>query len=106
MRATIVMALGWGLLLPGCTAFSPDGGMSVVAAIGEQELHSDVIAARTPEQAATARERIARLMRRSLTADAAVQIALFNNRGLQAAYNALGIAEAEMVQASLPPNPT
>ena len=35
-----------------------------------------------------------------------MQIALLNNRGLQAAYNELGIAEAAMVQASLPPNPS
>jgi outer membrane protein TolC len=36
----------------------------------------------------------------------AVQIALLNNRGLQAAYDELGIAEAVRVQQSLPPNPT
>ena len=41
-----------------------------------------------------------------LTADAAVQIALLNNRGLQAAYNELGIAEAQRIQQSLPPNPS
>ena len=46
------------------------------------------------------------MVKRPLTVDAAVQIALLNNRGLQAAYNALGIAEADMVAASLPPNPT
>jgi hypothetical protein len=45
------------------------------------------------------------LIRRPLSADAAVQIALLNNRGLQAAYNDLGLAEAAMVEASLPPNP-
>jgi len=41
-----------------------------------------------------------------LTVDATVQIALLNNRGLQAAYNELALAEANMVQESLPPNPT
>ncbi len=35
-----------------------------------------------------------------------MRIALLNNKGLQAAYNELGIAEAAMVEASLPPNPT
>ncbi|MGH6782768.1 MAG: TolC family protein, partial [Sphingomonadaceae bacterium] len=34
-----------------------------------------------------------------------MQIALLSNRGLQAAFNDLGIAEAQMVAASLPPNP-
>src|SRR5262249_18159984 len=66
----------------------------------------DVVAMRTPEEAQAARARVAALLRRPLTADAAVQVALLNNRGLQAAYNELGLAEAAMVQASLPPNPT
>ncbi len=34
-----------------------------------------------------------------------MQVALLSNAGLQAAYNELGIAEAAMVEASLPPNP-
>ncbi|GEO16315.1 hypothetical protein [Microvirga aerophila] len=45
------------------------------------------------------------MLNRPLTAGAAVQIALLNNRGLQAAYNELGISEAHYVQASLPPSP-
>jgi len=35
----------------------------------------------------------------------AVQILLVNNRGLQAAYNELGIAEAAKVQGMFSPNP-
>src|SRR5712671_3271209 len=46
------------------------------------------------------------LLRRDLTVDTAVQIALLNNRGLQASYNELALAEADLVQDSLPPNPT
>lgn len=56
--------------------------------------------------AAIVREDVHALLARPLTADAAVQIALLNNRGLQAAYNELGISEADYVEASLPPNPT
>jgi outer membrane protein TolC len=44
-------------------------------------------------------------LRRTLNADAAVQIALLNNRGLQAAYDELALAEAQLVEQSLPPNP-
>jgi len=65
-----------------------------------------VLAIRNPEQAAAARAKIERLLSRPLTARAAVQVALLNNRGLQAAYNELGIAETTMVEASLPPSPT
>ncbi|MFK4985599.1 hypothetical protein ACI4B7_27625, partial [Klebsiella pneumoniae] len=45
------------------------------------------------------------LLRRGLTVDTAVQIALLNNRGLQASYNELALAETDLVQESLPPNP-
>jgi hypothetical protein len=35
-----------------------------------------------------------------------VRIAILNNKGLQAAFNELGIAEAVMAEQMLPPNPT
>ncbi|MBM3624454.1 MAG: TolC family protein, partial [Alphaproteobacteria bacterium] len=46
------------------------------------------------------------LLSRPLTIDSAVEIALLNNRGLQAAFNGLGVAEAIMAREKLPPNPT
>jgi outer membrane protein TolC len=102
-----VPLLGLTLFLLGaCQTFSPDGGMDAVANIAGAELNKDVAALRTPEQAAAARARVNGLLRKPLNADAAVQIALLNNAGLQAAYNELGIAEAVMVEASLPPGPS
>jgi outer membrane protein TolC len=101
-----IAATGCALLLAGCVGFSPDGGMSVVANIAGGELRKDVIAVRTEADASEVRSRIEQLLKRPLSANAAVQIALLNNRGLQAAYNELGIAEAARVAASLPPNPT
>jgi outer membrane protein TolC len=94
------------LLTSACQTLSPDGGMVMVSGFAARELKKDVVAIRTPGQAEEVRAHVARLLRRPLTADSAVQIALLNNRGLQAAYNELGLAEAAMVQASLPPNPT
>jgi cobalt-zinc-cadmium efflux system outer membrane protein len=46
------------------------------------------------------------LLRQQLTVDVAVQIALLNNRNLQATYEGLGIAQADLVQAGLLSNPT
>src|SRR6516162_7461869 len=94
------------LLLSACQTFSPDGGMELVASIAGSELNKDVAALRTPDEAEAAHVHVRALLRRTLMAEAAVQIALLNNRGLQAAYNELGIAEAVMVKASLPPSPT
>src|SRR5262245_8371331 len=93
-------------LLSGCTWFSPDAGMGVVTTIAQQELKKDVAAIRSPEEAEAAAATVRRLLNRTLTADTAVQIALLNNRGLQAAYDELAIADAERVGQSLPPNPT
>lgn len=100
------MALGVSLMLADCAAFSPDGGMAPVATYASQELGKDVAAIRNKDDADAARAAVDRLLRHPLTADAAVQIALLNNRRLQAAYNELAVAEADLVQASLPPNPT
>jgi cobalt-zinc-cadmium efflux system outer membrane protein len=50
-------------------------------------------------------QRIEALLVNELTPEAAVQIALFNNRSLQATFGRLGIAQADLVQAGLLPNP-
>jgi outer membrane protein TolC len=100
------MIVGCAALLAGCRTFSPDGGMGPVAAIIGGNLNKDVVAVRTPEDDIFARNAVERLLKKPLTADGAVQIALLNNRGLQAAYNELGIAEAIMVASSRPPAPS
>jgi outer membrane protein TolC len=104
---TVAILVGLAsVLLSGCTWFAPDAGMGVVTTIAQQELNKDAAAIRSPEEAEAASARVRHLLGRPLTADAAVQIALINNRGLQAAYDELAIADAERVGQSLPPNPT
>src|SRR5947199_3247867 len=51
------------------------------------------------------REAIRALLRRTLTVDAAVQVALLNNRELQATFEEIGIAQGELVEAGLLKNP-
>lgn len=80
--------------------------MGVVAAVADQTIGKEVVSIRTEEDAQRVDASVQRLMRRGLTVDTAVQIALLNNRGLQAAYNELALAEADFVGESLPPNPT
>ena len=109
MRRTALQLAGaaaLGLALAGCAWFSPDGGMSVVQDVAGSALGKDVVAVRSPEEAAIVGDAVAHLLRRPLTASAAVEIALLNNRELQAAYNDLGISEAALVRATLPPSPT
>jgi outer membrane protein TolC len=94
------------LFLSGCTTFSPDAGMTVVASVAGETLKKDVVSIRTADDAERANAAVQGLLRRGLTVDTAVQIALLNNRALQASYNELALAEAELVGESLPPNPT
>jgi outer membrane protein TolC len=103
---TIGWAIAAQLSLAACASFSPDGGMSIVQETAAVELGKDVVKETSAFEAALVGDRVRKLLGRSLTADAAEQIALLNNQGLQASYNELGISEAQYVQASLPPNPT
>src|SRR5262245_3637840 len=100
------LAIASALLLSACKSLSPDGGMTTVAAVAGEGLNKNVVKISSTGDAALARNEVSRLMRAPLSADAAVQIALLNNAGLQAAYNRLGVAEAVAVQASRPPLPS
>lgn len=92
-------------MLGGCASFSADQGMNVVSDLTAPALKAEPAVLRSDEDFAIAGQTVAALLKRPLTADAAVQIALLQNRDLQAAYNELGIAEAIRVRASLPPSP-
>jgi outer membrane protein TolC len=103
---TALLGVAVSAMLSGCAQLSQDGGMQAVEALSGAAIGKDVLAIRGPDDEAHARTRVAALLKSRLSADAAVQVALLNNRELQAAYNALGISEAAFVQATLPPNPT
>ncbi|WP_204272975.1 hypothetical protein, partial [Enterobacter hormaechei] len=78
-------------------------GMTVVADVADQTIKKDVVSIRTQDDAEHAQEVVRGMLRRTLTVDGAVQIALLNNKGLQAAYNELALAEADLIADSLPP---
>ena len=95
------------LTLTGCAALSPDGGFDVVEKTVSERLGGTVQLAwaRQPEDQDRIDRRVGELLAKPLGMDDAVQVALLNNRGLQAAYADLGITEAEIVQAGRLPNP-
>lgn len=97
------------LLLSGCASLSGDGGFSTAAAISEQRTGASAsIAGRLPRNDDDTRALAAvvnKKLEQPLTADDAVQVALLNNRGLQASYWSLGVAEADLVQAGRLQNP-
>lgn len=105
-RGGVGSMIATALLLSGCASFSPDGGMARVADQTGSILGQEAVKISTEDQSAAVQARVAALLAKPLTAESAVQVALLNNRALQAAYNDLGVSEAEMVEASLPPSPT
>jgi outer membrane protein TolC len=92
-------------VLGGCASFSTDGGFSRVEQTAKERLGKDLRWARTEADQDTIDRRVSELLARPLSVDDAVQIALLNNRGLQATFHELGITEAEVVQAGRLPNP-
>ena len=105
VTSKMALAVALGLLGAGCAKFTGDGGMAPVSDGVRKEIGKDVAKLTSAEDHRRARERVQALLAEPLSEDTAVQIALLNNRGLQAAYNDLGISETEYVQATTPPNP-
>ncbi len=101
-RAPLVLMAA---LLGGCAGFSPDGGFDAVRQATRSHIPQDVVWSRDAASRSAAQARVDALLEKPLSADDAVQIALLNNPGLQAAFNTLGMAEADRVAASRLPNP-
>jgi outer membrane protein TolC len=107
-RRSLAILLGMAVaaLLGGCAGFSADGGAGPALEAARREFGREPATIRSWEDAASAKARVSTLLKRPLTAADAVEIALLSNRGLQAAYNRLGVEEAMRIRESLPPNPT
>jgi outer membrane protein TolC len=101
----VLSGLALAVLLGGCASFSTDGGFSSAEQAAMERLGKDLRWARTEQDRQFMTRRVAELLGKPLAADDAVQIALLNNRGLQADFFELGITEAEVVQAGRLPNP-
>jgi outer membrane protein TolC len=93
------------VVLTGCATFSRDGGLDTVSAMTKERTGHPVQFAKPGSKAEATEHNIDQLLSKPLTADAAVQIALINNKGLQASLAELGIAEADLVQAGWMRNP-
>ena len=94
------------LVLAGCASFSQDGGFDNVEQLTKERIGQTPSYQRTGEQSDSAKARVAELLKQPLTADSAVEIALLNNRDLQASYADLGIAESDLVRAGRLANPS
>lgn len=99
------IAITLTVILGGCASFSKDGGFDAVSSVAKDRLGKDAAWVKSEADQDSVYRRTQELLAEPLTMDRAVQLALLNNRGLQAAYAELGISEADYVQASRLPNP-
>ncbi|WP_305825803.1 TolC family protein [Massilia brevitalea] len=92
-------------VLAGCSTLSNDGGASDVSKLTQPRIGFGVTGERTDNDALASSAQVSKLLAAPLTPDSAVQIALLNNRGLQASLAELGVSEADFVQAGRMRNP-
>jgi outer membrane protein, heavy metal efflux system len=93
------------LSLAGCITLSPEGPFNQVADTIHARLGERINWDAGQYEDPLVRATIEKLLSRPLTPERAVQIALLNNRELQSNYADLGIAQANLVQSVLWPNP-
>jgi len=107
VKASIIGALAGVLALSGCVTTSPAGPRGELGELVEQRAGAEdaIPPEQDAESRAQVRERVAQLLSEPLTPERAVQVALLNNRMLQATIEELGVAQAELVQAGLLENP-
>ncbi|MCE9582744.1 MAG: TolC family protein [Planctomycetes bacterium] len=105
MTRAIIPVIACLFALAGCGVPESAGFEDVEKLVGgrtTQRIHWNRGTAEDDEAAKT----VADLFSRELSPESAVQIALLNNPELQAAYEDLGVAQADLVQAGLLKNPT
>ena len=103
-KRTLALALATALL-GGCATFSEDRGFGLAQQTAKDRLGKDVAWVKTPADADSVKAKVDALLAKPLSADDAVQIALYNNPGLQATYAELGISESDLVAAGRIENP-
>src|SRR5262245_3137189 len=99
---------GWLLVLPllsGCVPVALNGSFDDVRATVDERIATKTFWNNGTDLDKEAAGKVSALLESKLTADEAVQIALLNNRELQAIYSDLGVAQADLVQAGLLRNP-
>ena len=104
MRILVAALVALGLA--GCASLSKDAGFGTVEQAVKERTGAETKWSRSESDADSVRGRVKELLSKPLGPTEAVQIALLNNPGLQASYAEVGVAEADLVQASRWRGPT
>jgi cobalt-zinc-cadmium efflux system outer membrane protein len=101
--------VGWLCLvlvgLTGCASVNLDAGFLEVRAAVEERNGTRIVWNQGTELDREAVDQLRSLLAKKLTVADVVQVAMLNNRDLQAVYTELGLAQADLVQAGLFRNP-
>lgn len=108
-----ITAMSLPILLGGCAATAQDAyygdsfaGFSTVASATQAATGKQSVWVQNKETADAVSAQVHALVhKKTINADTAVQVALLNNRGLQAAYADLGLSAAEVWQETMLENP-
>jgi outer membrane protein TolC len=87
-------------------SLSPDAQMASQTSFSQSHFKQEVVKIATDEQFQSRTETVKNLLKKPLTLNRAICIALLNNSALQAAFAELGVTEAQLVQAVTPLSPT
>jgi cobalt-zinc-cadmium efflux system outer membrane protein len=102
---TALLCLLLLVLLSGCVTFDQRAGFPEVSAAVEVRSGNRVTWNLGTDLEVEVAKEVRTLLQAPLTVEAAIQVALVNNRTLQALYADLGVAQADLVQAGLLKNP-
>lgn len=112
-RSTLVIGIVAPLLLAGCATTDVNGlgnpysGFGTVSERTAKATGKKAVWVQSREKARELAQRTSGMVqKKTITADTAVQVALQNNKGLQAAYADIGLSAAEVWQQTMPVNPT
>lgn len=105
MRSRLIPLAALGPLALAACATAPVGEGAALSARVARDLGASPVWARDEAAAAAADERVASLLAGPLTGETAVQIALLANPRVTAAFEGLGVARADFVDAILPAPP-
>ena len=106
MRARKLASLALAMAVSGCASVSREAGIADVGAMTKAALGQRIQFRTGSKEDEQVDARVRLLLQAELTSEAAVEVALLNNPGLQATFADLGIAQADLVQAGLLKNPT
>jgi outer membrane protein, heavy metal efflux system len=103
-KSPIVALIGLAVV-SGCATPDPGAAVDELGALVADRLPEPVVWRTGGPEDVAVDARIAALLSAPLTAESAVAVALLSNRSVQERYAALGIAQADLVQAGLLQNP-